>query len=82
MIMSTMNQFEPFAIVGFTCKVPQDAEDEGKFWRMLVEGRCAMTEGPADRFDINSVYHPDHDRLDTASTRCSGELNILNLTKV
>ncbi|KAJ4303246.1 hypothetical protein N0V90_002139 [Kalmusia sp. IMI 367209] len=60
-----MNQLEPLAIVGLACRFPQDAEDETKFWRMLVEGRCAMTAVPEDRFNINSVYHPDQDRLDT-----------------
>ena len=80
--MNTMNQFEPLVIVGLACKFPQDAEDEEKFWRMLVEGRCAMTEVPADRFDINSVYNSDHDRLDTVSATCSGVLRISKLTRM
>ncbi|KAL8747820.1 MAG: hypothetical protein Q9190_000364 [Brigantiaea leucoxantha] len=32
---------------------------------MLIDGRSAMTEVPPDRFNIDSFYHPNGDRLDT-----------------
>jgi acyl transferase domain-containing protein len=56
---------EGLAIVGFSLKFPQEAEDEDSFWKMLMEGRCAMTEIPQDRINMDAFYHPDPDRVDT-----------------
>lgn len=56
---------EPIAIVGFSLKFPQDATSQEAFWSMLMEKRCAMTEWPSDRLNIEAYHHPDKDRLDT-----------------
>ncbi|KAJ0424608.1 hypothetical protein BJY00DRAFT_326526 [Aspergillus carlsbadensis] len=47
---------DPIAIIGFSLKFPQDADSTEAFWKMLHNGRCAMTEVPADRFTIGSFY--------------------------
>jgi acyl transferase domain-containing protein len=47
---------DPIAIIGFSLRFPQDADSAEAFWEMLYNGRCAMTEVPADRFAINSFY--------------------------
>lgn len=62
---SGMNTLEPVAVVGFSLKFPQDAVSADSFWKMLVEKRCAMTEFPEDRINLNAFYNPDTDRSDT-----------------
>lgn len=58
---------EDIAIIGFSLRFPQDAVSPESFWNMLVEGRCAATEVPESRFNINAFYHPDPDRLGSVS---------------
>ncbi|TVY81162.1 Reducing polyketide synthase FUB1 [Lachnellula suecica] len=44
---------EPIAIIGFAFKYPQEATTVQDFWTMLMDGRCASTEIPADRMNFN-----------------------------
>jgi acyl transferase domain-containing protein len=60
-------QREPLVIVGLACRFPQDVENPDQFWELLTEGRCTTSEAPIDRFDIESVYRPDNDRVDSVS---------------
>lgn len=57
----------PLAIIGFSLKFPGDAISTESFWSMLVEGRCAMTEFPKSRINIDGFHHPDGNRMDTVS---------------
>ena len=57
------------AIVGLSLKFPQDAVSPESFWNMIAEGRCASTEFPPDRLNIDAHYNPDTSRLDTLSQR-------------
>ncbi|GAF83374.1 unnamed protein product, partial [marine sediment metagenome] len=47
----------PLAIVGMTCRLP-GADGLAAFWKMLVEGRSAVEDLPADRFDPELYYDP------------------------
>lgn len=60
---------EPVAIVGISARLPQDAVSEQAFWKLLCEGRSARTVVPKERFDIDSFYHPDPDRLDATNVK-------------
>ena len=60
-------QLESLAVVGLALKFPQEATDAEAFWRMLVDGRSAVTEVPKDRWNIDAFYHPDADRHDCVS---------------
>lgn len=62
---SGKNKLEPVAVIGYSLKFPQDAVSADSFWKMLIEKRCAMTEFPEDRINLNGFYHPDADRNDT-----------------
>ncbi|KAI1453481.1 hypothetical protein F4805DRAFT_478404 [Annulohypoxylon moriforme] len=45
---------EPFAIIGISFKLPQDATDESSFWKVLEEGRNLSSEWPENRKTLDS----------------------------
>jgi hypothetical protein len=55
----------PIAVVGLSLKFPQEATSPESFWKMLMEKRCAMTEVPSDRFNIDAFHGVDNGRIDT-----------------
>jgi hypothetical protein len=61
-------KIDPIAVVGFSLKFPQDATSPESFWKMLVEQRCAMTQIPEDRLNLDSFYGTDKNRNDTVTT--------------
>jgi hypothetical protein len=42
---------DAIAIVGMACRFP-GAEDLESFWRLVVEGRCAISDPPRSRSDL------------------------------
>jgi acyl transferase domain-containing protein len=50
---------EPIAVIGFSLKFPQDAESPVSFWKMLEEKRCALTEWPKDRINLDGYFSRD-----------------------
>lgn len=46
------------AIVGMDCRFP-GANSLDEYWELLREGRCAVRELPADRWDADEFYSPD-----------------------
>ncbi|WP_051707762.1 MULTISPECIES: type I polyketide synthase [unclassified Streptomyces] len=48
---------EPVAVVGIGCRFP-GAPDVDSFWRLLVDGRDAVTEVPRERWDAARVDAP------------------------
>ncbi len=44
------------AIVGVSFKMPQDAEDELGFWKVLESRKNVMTEWPPSRTNIDAIY--------------------------
>ena len=52
-------QQEPLAIIGMACRFPGDADDTEAFWRLLSEGRDAVGEVPAERWDVDAYFDPD-----------------------
>ncbi|MGW4517752.1 type I polyketide synthase, partial [Streptomyces sp. NPDC004393] len=67
---------EPVAIVGMGCRFP-GAGSPDAYWRLLAEGRAAITEVPADRWDVDAYYDPDPDAPGRMSTRHGGFLDDL-----
>ncbi|EAW07064.1 putative polyketide synthase [Aspergillus clavatus NRRL 1] len=63
------DKLKPLAIVGLDLRFPQDATSAEELWKMLLEKRCAMTEYPKDRMEIDSLYHPNSRRKDTIANR-------------
>jgi len=50
---------QPIAIVGMGCRFPGGADDVASFWELLREGREAISEVPAERWNIDEYYDPD-----------------------
>lgn len=46
---------EPIAIVGMACRLP-GAPDLDSYWRLIIEGRSAVTEVPPSRWDVDRFY--------------------------
>ena len=47
----------PLAIVGLGCRLP-GADDLDQYWKMLIEGRCAVADLPPDRLDAGLYFDP------------------------
>lgn len=62
---------EPIAVLGMSCRFP-GGEDTGEYWRSLSGGVDAITEVPADRWNIDDYYDPDPSAPFKMNTRCGG----------
>ncbi|WP_437670504.1 type I polyketide synthase [Sorangium sp. So ce131] len=64
-------QSEPIAIIGIACRFP-GAPDLLSFWKLLLEGRDAITEVPPGRWDSGALYDPDFRAPGKINTRWGG----------
>jgi malonyl CoA-acyl carrier protein transacylase len=64
---------ETIAIIGMGCRFP-GAENPQAFWQLLHEGKEAITEVPASRWDINTFYDPNPEVPGKMNTRWGGFL--------
>jgi len=44
----------PLAIIGYACRLPGGVVDGSSYWRLLAEGRDAISEIPADRWNTKA----------------------------
>jgi acyl transferase domain-containing protein len=72
--MSTKEPFaqEPIAIIGIGCRFPGQVNSPGDFWRLLANGVDAISEVPKDRFDVDSIYHPEAAKPGKVASRWGG----------
>jgi acyl transferase domain-containing protein/acyl-CoA synthetase (AMP-forming)/AMP-acid ligase II/acyl carrier protein len=68
---------EPIAIVGIGCRFP-GARGPAAFWRLLHEGVDAISEVPAARWDLRSLFDADPAAPGKMSTRWGGFLNAVD----
>ena len=54
MVPPTQN--EGIAIIGIGCRFPGNVNNAESFWKLLVEGREAVSEVPADRWNVERFY--------------------------
>lgn len=66
---------EPIAIVGMGCRFPGGATTPERFWVLLREGRSAITEIPADRWNVDAYYDADPTSIGKMHTRHGGFLD-------
>ena len=60
---------EPIAIVGLGLRFPGGAHDAESFWQLLHDGVDAITEVPAERWNIDAYYDPDSTAPGKMATR-------------
>ncbi|MBV9789343.1 MAG: AMP-binding protein, partial [Chloroflexi bacterium] len=68
---------EEVAIIGMGCRFP-GAGNPAAFWQMLCAGVDAITEVPAERWDIESLYHADRSVPGKMYSRWGGFLDNLD----
>jgi acyl transferase domain-containing protein/acyl carrier protein len=47
------------AIIGIGCRFPGGVNDADSFWKLLTEGRDAVSDVPADRWKVERYYDPE-----------------------
>ncbi|MGZ9235519.1 MAG: type I polyketide synthase, partial [Anaerolineales bacterium] len=62
-------QREPIAIIGLGCRFPGGVNDAESFWQLPRDGVDAVTDIPADRWDVDAYYDPDPEKPGKMYTR-------------
>ena len=63
---------EGIAVVGMACRFPGGVNSPEDFWGLLSEGRDAIVEVPASRWDVNAYFDPDPNAPGKVCSRFGG----------
>jgi len=67
---------DEIAVVGWACRLP-GAKSVTDLWSLLLEGRCAITQVPPDRFCLDRYGHPRRQERGRSYTWAAGVLDDL-----
>ncbi|EPD97367.1 hypothetical protein HMPREF1486_00002, partial [Streptomyces sp. HPH0547] len=71
---------EPIAIVGIGCRYPGGVRSADDLWRVVAEGRDAISGFPVDRgWDVACLHDPDPEAVGRSYTREGGFLTGIDL---
>jgi acyl transferase domain-containing protein len=65
---------DDIAVVGWACRLP-GANSVEQLWPLLLEGRCAVTRMPKDRFPLERFSHPRKHERGKSYTWAAGVLD-------
>ena len=68
----TAKAVQPIAIVGMACRFPGGVSTPESYWELLRDGVDAITEIPADRWEVDALYDADPDAAGKIATRWGG----------
>ena len=71
---ATLPNAEPIAVIGIGCRFPGGADGPQDYWRLLSEGRDAVTEVPADRWRFQDLFDEDPAAPGKTTSRWGGFL--------
>ena len=67
---------DEIAVVGWACRLP-GANSPTELWSMLLEGRCAVSSVPPDRFSLERFGHPRRQERGKSYTWAAGIIDDL-----
>jgi phthiocerol/phenolphthiocerol synthesis type-I polyketide synthase C len=65
---------DEISVVGWSCRLP-GANNISELWSLLLEGRCAITQVPPDRFSLARYGHPRRNERGKSYTWAAGVLD-------
>ena len=66
------------AIIGIGCRFPGGINDSRSFWKLLVEGREAVGEIPADRWNVERFFDAEPGLAGKSIARRGGFLDSID----
>ncbi|MCA9974412.1 MAG: type I polyketide synthase [Anaerolineales bacterium] len=73
--MTQVTKKDPIAIIGIGCRFPGGINNPASFWQLLLDKVDAITEIPANRFDVEALYDPTLATPGKIITRAGGFLD-------
>src|SRR5579864_1644942 len=63
---------QPIAIIGIGCRFPGGGNDPQSFWEILENGIDAITQVPAERWNLEAFFDPEGDQPGKTPSRWGG----------